>query len=99
MTFIETGAYNKLCHEIHMSPEESMQAHLDLKGRVMVPVHNGTFDLALHDWNEPFERIGKIARDKGVALATPIFGEPLNIQTPEETSYWWQVLEPLTSGS
>ena len=49
---------------------------LDLKGKVLMPVHNGTFDLALHGWRDPFDRIPRWRRKK-VSLSTPQMGEPL----------------------
>ena len=54
VTMIETGAYNPLWSEIHMLPEQSVQAHRDLRGKAMLPIHNSTFDLALHDWHERY---------------------------------------------
>ncbi|WP_448551722.1 MBL fold metallo-hydrolase [Thalassotalea montiporae] len=75
LTFVETGAYNEAWQGVHMIPEESLQTHLDLKGKVMMPIHNATFDLALHDWDEPLERITKLAEENNVELSTPVFGE------------------------
>jgi L-ascorbate metabolism protein UlaG (beta-lactamase superfamily) len=92
ITMIETGAYNPLWREIHMQPQESLQAHLDLNGKYMLPVHNGTFDLALHDWHEPFEKISDLANAKSVALLTPIFGEKVDIKKPNNKDKWWQPL-------
>lgn len=89
LTFIETGAYNKLWPEIHMFPEQSLQAHIDLKGKAMMPIHNGTFDLSLHNWFEPLQRITDLAADQGVNLLTPMFGEAVKVQTPEKTTQWW----------
>ena len=89
-TMIETGAYNALWREIHMTPEESLQAHLDVKGEFMIPVHNGTFDLALHDWFEPFERIVTLVKQQGVSLLTPTFGETVNLAQPMPTKLWWR---------
>jgi L-ascorbate metabolism protein UlaG (beta-lactamase superfamily) len=89
-TMIETGAYNSLWREIHMTPEESLQAHLDVKGEFMIPVHNGTFDLALHDWFEPFERIVELAKQQRVSLLTPSFGEAVNLTQPMSTKLWWR---------
>ena len=90
MTFIECGAYNELWHTVHMFPEETMQAHIDLKGRILHPIHWGTFNLSLHSWFEPMERISKAAEKNGVTLALPIVGEtsvyPQNI--PNEK--WWK---------
>ena len=71
---LETGAYDRQWAEVHMQPEQTLQAHLDLRGRWLLPVHNGTFDLAMHAWNEPFERIQALAQARDVKLATPVMG-------------------------
>ncbi|MEP4101888.1 MBL fold metallo-hydrolase [Paraglaciecola sp.] len=90
LTLIETGAYHELWPEVHMFPEQSLQAHVDLKGDVMLPIHNGTFDLSLHNWNEPLQRITELAADKEVVVLTPKFGERVNVKTPERTTFnWW----------
>ncbi len=90
ITMIETGAYNTMWSDIHMMPEESVQAHIDLKGKAMIPIHNGTFDLALHDWYEPFERAQEAALANGVQLLTPKFGEQVQVQNPQAYSAWWR---------
>ena len=72
-----------------MFPEQSLQAHIDLKGKAMMPIHNGTFDLSLHNWFEPLQRISDLAADQGVNLLTPMFGEAVKVQTPEKTTQWW----------
>lgn len=93
ITMIETGAYNALWAEIHMLPEQSLQAHIDLRGKAMLPIHNGTFDLALHDWYEPFERITQLAQEKNVNLLTPLFGQPVEIEQPSAMYAWWREVE------
>ncbi|MCH3705293.1 MBL fold metallo-hydrolase, partial [Campylobacter coli] len=65
LTLMETGAYDKRWAYVHMQPEETLQAHLDLRGRWLLPIHNGTFDLAMHAWQEPFERIAALAAERG----------------------------------
>jgi hypothetical protein len=75
-----------------MQPEETLQAHLDLKGRWLMPVHNGTFDLAMHAWHEPFDRIQALAEAAGVALATPGMGEQLSLAQPHTGQRWWREL-------
>jgi L-ascorbate metabolism protein UlaG (beta-lactamase superfamily) len=90
ITMIETGAYNAMWKEIHMLPEESVQAHIDLQGKAMIPIHNGTFDLALHDWYEPFERAQSAAIQHDVQLLTPKFGELVEVQNPGIYSAWWR---------
>ena len=49
---LENGAYSRFWADIHMSPKETLQAHFDLGGRALLPIHNGTFDLAFHPWFE-----------------------------------------------
>ena len=90
LTMIETGAYDPHWPHVHMQPEQTLQAHLDLRGRWLMPVHNGTFDLALHDWHEPFERISALAAGHGVALTTPQMGERVDLAQPHTGSAWWQ---------
>lgn len=90
LTLIETGAYNEDWADVHMQPEQSLQAHLDLRGRHLLPVHNGTFDLALHPWQEPFERIAALAAAQGVAMTTPRMGERISIQAPPPAHAWWR---------
>ena len=89
LTLMETGAYNAQWPHVHMQPEETLQAHLDLRGKWLLPIHNGTFDLALHNWHEPFDRITALAADKNVAITTPRMGEAVAIAAPHAGSAWW----------
>lgn len=95
ITMVETGAYNNLWSEIHMNPEESVQAHIDLQGRYMLPIHNATFDLALHDWFEPLERALNASIKHNTQMLSPIFGQSVNLDdltdnnTSEYQRYWW----------
>ena len=89
VAMLETGAYDKQWPDVHMQPEETLQAFLDLKGKWLMPVHNGTFDLGLHAWREPFDRIAALAEQRGVALATPEMGQLLNLSLPQAGRRWW----------
>ncbi|WP_081411583.1 MBL fold metallo-hydrolase [Vibrio mediterranei] len=88
-TMIETGAYNKLWSQIHMFPEESVQAHIDVKGKVMMPIHNSTFDLSMHDWHEPMNRALEISQERGVTMVSPEIGQRLEIHNPTPVKQWW----------
>jgi L-ascorbate metabolism protein UlaG (beta-lactamase superfamily) len=90
LTMIETGAYDPEWPDVHMQPEQTLQAHIDLKGRYLLPVHNGTFDLALHAWDDPFERIVGLAKENALAISTPQMGEVLNLNEPNVENYWWR---------
>ncbi len=106
MTMLETGAYNEQWADVHMQPEQTLQAHLDLRGRWLLPVHNGTFDLALHPWDEPFQRIQALAQTADVRLATPMMGERFLLDDPQAGTQWWAIArsgvkqrdEPLLNG-
>lgn len=90
VTLIETGAYDAQWPYVHMQPDDTVQAHADLRGRWLVPVHNGTFDLAMHHWHEPFERVVGLAVARGVALSTPRMGERLDLAEPHRGERWWR---------
>lgn len=90
VTMLETGAYDAQWPYVHMQPEHTVQAHQDLRGRWLVPVHNGTFDLAMHRWQDPFERVFGLAAAQGIALATPRMGERLDLAAPHRGERWWR---------
>ena len=72
--------------------DRTLQAHLDLRGKWLMPVHNGTFDLGLHAWHEPFDRITGLAAKQGVHLATPQMGETVDLTQPQKGNKWWLVM-------
>jgi L-ascorbate metabolism protein UlaG (beta-lactamase superfamily) len=90
VTMIETGAYDPQWPYVHMQPEQTVQAHQDLRGRWLLPVHNGTFDLAMHAWQDPFERVMALSDARGIALTTPRMGERLDLSTPHAATRWWR---------
>jgi L-ascorbate metabolism protein UlaG (beta-lactamase superfamily) len=90
LTMMETGAYDPQWPDIHMQPHETMQAHIDLRGKVLMPIHNGTFDLAMHTWQDPFEKITALAAERHQRLATPAIGERLDVLAPAATAAWWR---------
>lgn len=92
-TIIECGAYNKeRWHYVHMLPEETVQAHIDLRGKILQPMHWGTFDQALHAWYDPMIRVAKAADGPGIKLSTPIVGETITVTDSLETQRWWEEL-------
>jgi L-ascorbate metabolism protein UlaG (beta-lactamase superfamily) len=92
VTMLETGAYDPQWAYVHMQPAQTVQAHEDLRGRWLLPVHNGTFDLAMHAWQDPFERVSALAEERGIALATPVMGERVDLSAPGATTPWWRAV-------
>jgi len=91
-TFLECGAYDARWHSMHMMPEETAQAHLDLKGKFLQPMHWGTFDLALHSWYDPIVRVSNAADSLGIKLSTPMVGETITVDENLITNRWWEPL-------
>jgi L-ascorbate metabolism protein UlaG (beta-lactamase superfamily) len=90
VTLLETGAYDAQWPYVHMQPEHTVQAHIDLRGRWLMPIHNGTFDLAMHRWQDPFERVASLCAAHNVAISTPRMGERLNLAAPHRGERWWR---------
>ena len=91
LTLMECGQYDERWAAIHMLPEETVQAHLDVKGKRMIPVHWGAFTLAMHHWTDPAERAVKAAKARGVAILTPKIGQTLAIgESDIPTAAWWR---------
>jgi L-ascorbate metabolism protein UlaG (beta-lactamase superfamily) len=77
ITLIEGAQYDKRWPDIHMTPEQSVQANLDVKGKNMMLMHWSAFTLAFHSWNEPIKRGKKEAKKLEVNLIVPMIGEYL----------------------
>lgn len=95
LAMVETGAYDAMWPDVHMQPEQTLQAFLDLDGKVLMPVHNGTFDLGLHRWQEPLDRITALAHEQGVVLATPQMGAQLGVRAPAAAVDWWSGVDTM----
>lgn len=88
---MECGQYNELWSAIHMMPEQSVQAGQDVKGKVLMPIHWGAFDLAPHKWQDPIERFSKEANAKGAQFTSPVIGERFSIGGDFPNTEWWTV--------
>ena len=98
LTLIESGQYNLLWRKIHQLPEEAVQAHIDLKGKYMIPVHWAMFELAPHDWFEPINRATAAAKEKGVAILTPKIGDLVSVGQQQQTfARWWEEAAKMAS--
>lgn len=93
LTSIKIGAYDWTWEGIHMNAEKAMSAHLDVKGKRMLPVHWGTFNLANHDWDEPIKITKKGSEINGIDLLTPKPGELVDTDLPFTSTNWWENLK------
>lgn len=95
LNIIKVGSYGpgQAWTDIHMTPEEAIQVHLDIGGKRMLPVHWMTFNLALHDWDEPITRALTAATNKDVDMVTPKIGEIVTAGQPFVNEPWWDDIE------
>lgn len=89
ISMVESGAYNPSWADSHLGPEQAVEAHLMVRGRTMVPIHWGTFSLALHSWVEPVERLLVEAEQREVHLVIPIIGGSVTPSSAATREGWW----------
>ena len=90
LAMLDNGQYNELWQNVHMMPEETVQASIDLKAGVLLPIHWGKYTLSLHSWYEPIERISVEADKKNMNLATPMIGESFLLGKNIPNNKWWK---------
>ena len=88
LTMLEIGAYGKNWPDIHMGPDNASNAHIALRGKIMMPIHWGTFNLALHDWYEPIERLVEYGKTKKIDLFIPEPGKPTEVDGAYNSEWW-----------
>lgn len=89
LAILECGQYDAYWPYIHMFPEETVKAAIDLQAKVLMPVHWGKFSLSMHPWNEPINRVVKAAKEKELRLVTARLGETIQIDSYLPNTNWW----------
>jgi L-ascorbate metabolism protein UlaG (beta-lactamase superfamily) len=91
ITMLESGAYNTAWADVHMMPEETVQAHIDLRGKTLLPIHWAKFNLSIHSWTEPIERLLAAAQKNNVQVVTPVQGDGFAISKAPKPNFWWKL--------
>ncbi len=92
LTMLEIGAFDVMWDGIHLGPDGAARAFEALGGKgLMMPIHWGLFDLALHAWRQPITRIVELADERGIKLWAPEPGRPTEVVGGVEVrSDWWR---------
>lgn len=90
---MECGQYNKQWSSIHMMPEETVDAAMDVKTSIAMPIHWGAFTLAFHSWTDPVERFTKKAESLNLPICTPRIGEAIVISKVYPKREWWKAIQ------
>jgi L-ascorbate metabolism protein UlaG (beta-lactamase superfamily) len=93
VVMLEIGAWNRAWGSIHLGPENALRAFELLGGGSLLPIHWGTFDLALHPWDEPAETLLRLAQPAGTRVLTPLLGRPFEPAHVEGPNPWWRAVQ------
>jgi L-ascorbate metabolism protein UlaG (beta-lactamase superfamily) len=92
LALLEVGAWHPAWGDIHLGPDHAMQALALLGHPAFLPVHWGTFCLAMHDWDQPAERLLELAPSSPAALLMPGLGQALEPAHGPLLKPWWRQL-------
>ena len=93
LAFLENGQFNVHWRIIHEFPGEAVQAAMDMKVKIIFPVHWAKFRLAYHEWNNPIKVLLKIADEKQLPVTVPKIGEPFSLGDLPRREAWWDFTE------
>ncbi len=93
LAMLECGQYNEAWEAIHMMPEQSVQAGIDVQSKLVMPIHWGAFKLSVHEWTDPIVRFKAASDKEGVPMIHPYIGERflLGYEYPREE--WWKQVD------
>ncbi len=95
LIMLEVGAYHPAWGDMHLGPENALKAHALLGGGVFLPVHWGTFSLAMHAWDQPAEVLLERGPKAGAQLVMPRLGEPIEPVHAENVEPWWRSVDAI----
>jgi L-ascorbate metabolism protein UlaG (beta-lactamase superfamily) len=92
LTMLEIGGFNELWKQIHMGPDGAGHVFTAMGAAgLLLPIHWGLFDLALHAWRWPIERMLEVADELNIKLWSPTPGVPTEVVLNQELrSDWWR---------
>jgi len=96
LVMLEVGAFHPAWGDIHLGPEHALEALGLLGGGPFLPVHWGTFNLAMHDWDQPVETLLELGPKAGAQLVMPRLGEPAEPAHAEQVEPWWRRVDEAT---
>jgi len=99
LVMLEVGAFHPSWGHIHLGPENALEALRLLGGGAFLPVHWGTFSLAMHAWDQPAETLFSLGPKRGVRLVMPLLGEPVEPANVERITPWWRSVDAVPGKS
>jgi hypothetical protein len=90
---LEVGAFHPSWGDIHLGPHNALEALRLLGGGAFLPVHWGTFCLAMHQWDDPAETLLAVGPPQGARLLMPRLGEPVEPAHADIVTPWWRAVD------
>jgi L-ascorbate metabolism protein UlaG (beta-lactamase superfamily) len=90
LVMLEVGAFHPAWGDIHLGPANALKALSLLGNSPFLPVHWGTFNLAMHAWDQPAESLLELAPKTGARLLMPRLGEPIEPELSKAVEPWWR---------
>jgi len=97
LVMLEVGAFHPAWGDIHLGPENALKALTLLGGGTFLPVHWGTFSLAMHAWDQPAEALLELGPKAGARLLMPRLGEPVEPAHAQDPKPWWRAVDATPS--
>lgn len=98
LAMLEVGAFHPAWGDMHLGPEHALEALALLGGAPFLPIHWGTFALAMHAWDEPAEVLLQSAPRANAPLLMPRLGEPVEPARGVPLEPWWRCADRAGSG-
>jgi L-ascorbate metabolism protein UlaG (beta-lactamase superfamily) len=93
LVMLEVGGLHPSWGDMHLGPENALKALALLGGAPFLPIHWGTFSLAMHAWDQPAETLRELGPKAGARLVMPRLGEPVEPAHAEGVEPWWRVVD------
>jgi L-ascorbate metabolism protein UlaG (beta-lactamase superfamily) len=93
LVMLEVGAFHPAWGDIHLGPQNALAASALLGNAPFLPIHWGTFSLAMHAWDQPAEALLQLGPRAGAQLVMPRLGEPVEPSHVERVEAWWRSVD------
>ncbi len=93
LIMLEVGAFHPAWGDIHLGPDNALKALALLGGGPFLPIHWGTFALAMHAWDQPAEALLTLGPKAGAQLLMPRLGEPIEPSHGDRIAPWWRAVD------
>jgi L-ascorbate metabolism protein UlaG (beta-lactamase superfamily) len=93
LVLLEVGAFHPAWGDVHLGPTNALEAHRLLGSGTLLPVHWGTFCLAMHAWDEPAETLLAASARRSIPLMMPKLGEPAEPAQANTVTPWWRSVD------